>query len=83
MDPFVSREWSVPATSSADVGWDRRPRTHPLRRHSQRRRRQGLASLADLAANVAAANIQDIDPSHLCDLSPRSLQLVLKHLHLG
>ncbi|KAG6357949.1 hypothetical protein INS49_013832 [Diaporthe citri] len=40
------------------------------------------ASLADQAARVAAANIQDIDLSHLRGLPPRALQLLLKHLDL-
>ncbi|KAI7772953.1 hypothetical protein LA080_012897 [Diaporthe eres] len=96
MDPFVAREWSAPATGSADIGWDRRPKPHrsqppppprhrahvPGRDRPQHRRPRMPASLADQAARVAAANIQDIDPSHLHGLSPRALQLLLKHLDL-
>ncbi|KAG8157709.1 hypothetical protein KVR01_012371 [Diaporthe batatas] len=83
MDPFVSREWSAPATSSADIGWDRRPRRrahasgHYRPPHGQRLQ---PASLADQAARVAAAHIEDIDPSHLHDLSPRALRVLLGHL---
>lgn len=88
MDPFVAREWSTPATNSADIGWDRRPR--PLQQRSrllgrdrpQHRRPRMPASLADQAAKVAAANFQDIDLFHLHGLPPRALQLLLKYLDL-
>ncbi|KAK2609761.1 hypothetical protein N8I77_003247 [Diaporthe amygdali] len=88
MDPFVAREWSAPATDSSDVGWDRRrrPRRSPPPRRMphvpEHHPRRLLPSLADLAARVVAANIQNLDSSHLRGLSPRALQLALKHLDL-
>lgn len=83
MDPFVSREWSAPATGSADIGWDRRPKPLYTRHHRpQRRQRLTPASLADQAARVAAAHIEDINASHLLGLSPRALQVLLRHLDL-
>ncbi|ROW15647.1 hypothetical protein VPNG_02075 [Cytospora leucostoma] len=87
MDPFVSREWTAPATTSNDTGWDRRPNSNPSkprrRRHGGLRYdpgRKGPSSLLDMAARVAAVNIHTFDTSYLDDLAPRALQAVLNQL---
>ncbi|KUI72413.1 hypothetical protein VM1G_07975 [Cytospora mali] len=82
MDPFVSKEWTAPATTNNDTGWDHRPNPKPStprrRRHDQPRK--GASSLTEMAARVAAVNIHKFNPSYLNDLAPKALQAVLKQL---
>ncbi|KUI58257.1 hypothetical protein VP1G_05540 [Cytospora mali] len=82
MDPFVSKEWTAPATTNNDTGWDHRPKPKPSTRRRRRRDqpRKGVSSLTEMAARVAAVNIHKFNPSYLNDLAPKALQAVLKQL---